>query len=120
MWEKDGYGPAIARLKESGVPIGLIGIKKINIDGKLLPDLGFIIDKDFHNQGLCKESCSVFINWAKSEMKFKEIYATPDCGNKVSISILENLGFVFQKRVRRESAGVIMDANHVYRLNLLS
>ena len=61
-YKKYGFGLWAVCLKDSGKLIGDCGITIQNIDGKLLPEIGYHIHKDFWQQGYASEAAVAVIS----------------------------------------------------------
>lgn len=77
--------------KLSGQIIGRAGIS--NRDGFDIPELGFVIEKDYQNKGLAYEVCSSILSYSKKELGFSKIQALVNPNNAVSLHLLKKLGF---------------------------
>ena len=62
-YEKYGFGLWAAVLKETGEFIGDCGITLQNIDGEILPEIGYHIHKKYWRQGFAKEAARAVRDW---------------------------------------------------------
>ena len=92
-----GFGLWTVILKETGQVIGRAGLSVR--EGYDLPELGFVIDEPLQKKGYGYEVCCGIIKYAKEELAFEELQALVDKNNKNSISLLEKLGFVYERDV---------------------
>ncbi len=86
-----GYGLWTVIHKESGKVIGRAGIS--NRDGFDLPELGFMLGKEYQKKGYAFEICEAILTYAKEELGFSEILSFVRPGNLSSERLLEKLGF---------------------------
>ncbi len=90
-----GYGMWTVILKETGKVIGRAGLSvRAGCD---IPELGFLIDAAYHRQGFAFEVCSAILKYARQELKFDRVQAVVDKQNKVSMHLLEKLGFHYER-----------------------
>ena len=74
-YEKHGYGLWALELKETGAFIGDCGISMQNIDGEILPEIGYHINKNYWRQGYAKEACSAVKDWFFENTDFDSVYS---------------------------------------------
>ena len=70
-----GYGLWAMELKETGELIGDCGITMQNIDGELLPEIGYHISKNFWRRGYASEAASAVRDWAFRNRDFPALYS---------------------------------------------
>ena len=59
----NGFGLWALELKETGEFIGDCGISLQNIDGEILHEIGYHINKRFWRRGYAKEACAAVKEW---------------------------------------------------------
>jgi len=74
-YRKYGFGLWAMVLKENGAFIGDCGITMQNIDGELLPEIGYHIHKAFWRQGYGKEAARAVRDWAFTHRDFPRLYS---------------------------------------------
>jgi len=96
-YKKQGYGFYVVVLKNTQKPIGICGLIKRNT----LPetDLGFAFLPEFNGQGYAYESASSIVDYAKNQLKLKNLLAIVMPENASSIKLLEKLGMQFDKMI---------------------
>ena len=95
-----GFGLWTVMDKESGQIIGRAGL---NVrEGYELPELGFVIDVEHQGKGYAFEVCSAILDYAENVLEFEAVQAFVDENNRVSIHLLQKLGFVFVGEARAE------------------
>ena len=107
-----GFGLWAIELKESGEFIGDCGITMQNIDGELLPEIGYHICKDYWRQGYAKEAASAVRDWLFEHTDFDAVYSYMNHTNVASYSTAASVGM---KRIKEytDSQGMVC---YVYRL----
>ncbi len=60
----DGFGLWAVCLKDTGEMIGDCGLTLQNIDGQMLPEIGYHIRKDQQRKGYAKEAAAAVRDWA--------------------------------------------------------
>ena len=74
-YEKNGFGLWVLELKENGTFIGDCGISLQNIDGEILPEIGYHINKKYWRQGYAKEACSAVKEWFFCNTEYDSVYS---------------------------------------------
>ena len=93
-YKTHGFGLWAINLKSTGAFIGDCGITMQNINGKILPELGFHIHKDHHRQGYASEAGAAVLRYIFAQSSFTEIYCYQTADNTPSRKTAETLGFV--------------------------
>lgn len=74
-YKKYGFGLWAVVLKKTGEFIGDCGITIQNIDGEMLPEIGYHINKKYWRQGFGSEAAKVVIDWAFENTKYDSLYS---------------------------------------------
>lgn len=74
-YAKDGFGLWAVVLKETGKLIGDCGITMQNIDGEILPEIGYHIHKSLWRRGYGKEAAMAVRDWFFRNTQYDEIYS---------------------------------------------
>lgn len=85
-YRKHGFGLWAVVLKETGKMIGDCGITIQNIDGELLPEIGYHIHKSYWRKGLGKEAARAVRDWAFENMNYDTLYSYMKYSNVASYS----------------------------------
>jgi len=93
-----GFGFYKLQLKTNNMIIGTCGI--IKRETLEVPDFGFAFLPDFEEQGYGYEASVAILNFIKASLNFNKLFAITLPNNIRSISLLEKLGFNYQKRVK--------------------
>jgi len=94
-YERHGFGLCLMELRESHTPVGMCGIlKREELPD---PDIGFALLPDFWSKGLAFEAATAVLNDARERLKLERILAITSLDNDASISLLERLGFKFER-----------------------
>ena len=88
-YRKDGFGLWAVVLKESGEMIGDCGLTLQNIDGELLPEIGYHIRKDHQRKGYAREAAAAVRDWAflktdYSRLGMKKVKEYPNAENEIT------------------------------------
>ena len=83
-YSRYGFGLWAIELKSSGIFIGDCGITMQNIDGEMLPEIGYHISKDFWRRGYAKEAASAVRDWVFSNTEFDSVYSYMTYSNVAS------------------------------------
>ena len=93
-YDRHGFGLNLVELKEAHTPIGICGLLKR--DELPEPDIGFALLPDFWNKGFAFEAATAVLQDARLE----RVLAITSLENDASISLLQRLGFRFEKVIR--------------------
>jgi RimJ/RimL family protein N-acetyltransferase len=100
MWSLVGMGPWAVERKADGRMVGHCGFFQFNremvpsILGE--PEMGWILDRSVHGQGIAFEACGAALEWAEREIKAESYPAIIDLENVASMRLAERLGFARQ------------------------
>ena len=89
---KYGFGLWAVVLKETGEFIGDCGITIQNIDGELLPEIGYHIHKKYWRRGFAKEAARAVRDWVFTNTEYNEIYSYMKYTNVASYSTANAMG----------------------------
>lgn len=105
-----GYGLWTVILKKTGQVIGKAGLSVR--EGYEMPELGFVIDAGYQHQGYGYEVCTAILQYAKSELDFDEVQALVKKENRISMRLLDKLGFVFMRNVKERDSDYRLYVRH--------
>ena len=74
-YKDNGFGLWAVCLKETGEMIGDCGLTLQNIDGEMLPEIGYHIRKDCQRKGYAKEAASAVLKWAFENTEYLAFYS---------------------------------------------
>ena len=74
-YEKYGFGLWAVVLKETGEFIGDCGITLQNIDGEILPEIGYHIHKKYWRRGFAKEAARAVRDWGFRNTQYGIFYS---------------------------------------------
>lgn len=80
--------------------IGDCGISMQNIDGQMLPEIGFHIRKDLHRKGYGKQAAAAVRDWAFEHTQFPALYSYCRADNVASYKTAEAIGMSFLKEFK--------------------
>ena len=89
---KNGFGLWGVILKETNEFIGDIGISLQNINGKIVPEIGYHLNKKYHNMGYGSEGALACMNLGFEKFNFPEIYSYMTYDNIGSYRVAEKNG----------------------------
>ncbi|MBR5340945.1 MAG: GNAT family N-acetyltransferase [Erysipelotrichaceae bacterium] len=92
-----GFGLWAVCLKENDEMIGDCGLSMQDIDGKLLPEIGFHIRRDLHHKGYAKEAAAAVRDWTFNKRDFQALYSYCSSDNIASYKTAEAIGMHFEK-----------------------
>ena len=74
-YEKYGFGLWAMVLKKTGELIGDCGVTMQNIDGEMLPEIGYHVHKKYWRQGFAKEAARAVRDWVFRNTSFDAVYS---------------------------------------------
>jgi RimJ/RimL family protein N-acetyltransferase len=96
-YARNGFGLYAACLRD-GTPIGMCGlVKREGLDD---PDVGFAFLSRYWSKGYAVESAGAVLTHAAEVLHQKRIVAITSPDNWSSISVLEKIGFKFERMIR--------------------
>ncbi len=87
-----GFGLWAVVLKETGGMIGDCGLTMQNIDGNILPEIGYHIAKKYQRKGYAKEAAGVVRDWTFANTPFKAVYSYMKKDNIASARTAASIG----------------------------
>ena len=74
-YRKDGFGLWAVCLKDTGEMIGDCGLTLQNINGEILPEIGYHIRRDCQRKGYAKEAAGAVRDWAFRNTDYPALYS---------------------------------------------
>lgn len=105
-YRENGFGLWAVCLKESGEVIGDCGLTLQNINGKMLPEIGYHIRRDCQHKGYAKEAAKAVCDWAFRNMDYPALYSYCKYTNEPSIRTAESIGMHFDCEYPDEVNGI--------------
>jgi len=99
-YEQDGFGLFAVCLCDTGEMIGDCGLTLQNIDGEILPEVGYHIRADKQRAGYAKEAASAVVAWAFENTAYPALYSYCHADNLPSIRTAESIGMIFEKEYK--------------------
>ena len=94
-YRKDGFGLWAVCLKDTGEMIGDCGLTLQDINGKILPEIGYHIRHDCQRMGYASEAAKAVRNWAFRNTNYPTLYSCCKYTNLPSIKTAESIGMHF-------------------------
>jgi RimJ/RimL family protein N-acetyltransferase len=102
-YKQNGFGLFALELKDSGAFIGDCGISLQKIDGEILPEIGYHINKKYWKNGYAKEAASAVRDWFFNNTDYDCVYSYMNIENVPSYSTAKSIGM---KKVKEYGDGV--------------
>lgn len=96
-YREDGFGLWAVCLKDTGELIGDCGLTLQNIEGEMLPEIGFHIRADQQRKGYAKEAAAAVRDWAFTNTDYPALYSYCKHTNTGSYKTAEAIGMHFEK-----------------------
>ncbi|MFA8300608.1 MAG: GNAT family N-acetyltransferase [Hyphomicrobiales bacterium] len=91
-YKKYNHGLWAVILKEGDVFLGDCGITMQNIDGEILPEIGFHIIKEYCNKGYATEAAQACREYAFSALDYSKVFSYTILPNVPSQRVAEKIG----------------------------
>lgn len=96
-YREDGFGLWAVCLKDTGEMIGDCGLTLQNIEGEMLPEIGFHLRADQQHKGYAKEAAAAVRDWAFTNTDYPALYSYCKYTNVGSYKTAESIGMHFKK-----------------------
>ena len=110
-YEQNGFGLWALELKQTGTFIGDCGVTLQNIDGEILPEIGYHVNKNYWRQGYAKEACAAVKDWFFENTGYDSVYSYMNQQNVASCATAAANGMT---RIKAYEDGD--EALYVYRI----
>ncbi|MBP1560719.1 MAG: GNAT family N-acetyltransferase [Oscillospiraceae bacterium] len=94
-YRTDGFGLWAVVLKENGKMIGDCGITMQNINGEMLPEIGYHINKAYQKKGYASEAAAGCMRYGFEELNFGSLYSYMKYTNEASARVAVKNGMSF-------------------------
>ena len=105
-YRENGFGLWAVCLRDSGEMIGDCGLTLQNIDGEILPEIGYHIRKDRQHRGYAKEAAKAVRDWAFLNTDYPVLYSYCKYTNIPSIRTAEAIGMHFEREYPDDLNGI--------------
>tara|TARA_R110000868_G_scaffold208838_3_gene458384 strand:- start:1462 stop:2013 length:552 start_codon:yes stop_codon:yes gene_type:complete len=95
-WKNDGFGGWLWFVKESGQFVGRAGIRRVEIEGESVIEVGYVLLPEFWDKGFATEMAVASIEIAFTHLSMKELVAFTSTTNKLSQRVMDKAGLKFQ------------------------
>ena len=102
-YTENGFGLWAVCLKATGEMIGDCGLTLQNIDGQMLPEIGYHIRRDQQRKGYAKEAAKAVLDWALKNTDYSAFYSYCKYTNVPSYKTAEAIGMHFEKEYPDEA-----------------
>ena len=113
-YRKDGFGLWAVCMKDTGEVIGDCGLTLQDIEGEMLPEIGYHIRRGCQCRGYAKEAASAVRDWAFKNTDYPALYSYCKYTNIASIRTAEAIGMQFDREYPNE-ANRITHVSVIYR-----
>lgn len=96
-YKENGFGLWAVCLKDTGEMIGDCGLTLQNIEGGILPEIGYHIRSDCQRRGYASEAAMAVRNWAFQNTDYPALYSYCKYTNAPSIKTAESIGMHFDR-----------------------
>lgn len=107
-YHDDGIGLWAAILKESGSMIGLAGLTWQDIDGKHVPEVGYLFNRAYWGNGYATEAAVACKDYGFNRLGFDEIYSIIRDTNIASINVAIRNSMIIRERFIKHYRSVDM------------
>ncbi len=96
-YRDNGFGLWAVCLKDTREMIGDCGLTLQNIEGEILPEIGYHIRADHQRKGYAKEAAAAVRDWAFTNTDYPALYSYCKYTNVGSYKTAESIGMHFEK-----------------------
>ena len=107
-YEKHGFGLWAVCLKETGAMIGQAGITLQPVEGEELPEIGYLLNREYWHRGYAAEAAIACKQYAFDVLEFPEIYSIIRDSNIASMNVAIKNGMTIRSRFVKHYRGVDM------------
>ena len=107
MYYYYGYGMWVVRHRESGRLLGRAGIGHREEGDRVLMELGYIIGREYQNQGYATEVCQAVMEYAAKELQMAELHCMIHPQNYASRRVARRLGFTLRDAQMYNAEGLL-------------
>ena len=104
-YQENGFGLWAVCLKDTGEMIGDCGLTLQNINGEMLPEIGYHIRRDCQRKGYAKEAAKAVRDWAFRNTDYPALYSYCKYTNIPSLRTAESIGMHFACEYPDEANG---------------
>jgi len=112
-YNNDGFGLWAVIRKADNQFLGDCGITLQNIDGDILPEIGFHIIKTYCNKGYATEAAEACKKYAIDVLGFKSIYSYSEVGNKASQRVSSKIGMTRVRTFKKDGTEKVVYEFHL-------
>ena len=105
-YKEFGFGLWAVCLKETGEMIGDCGLTLQNIEGEMLPEIGYHIRAGQQRKGYAREAAAAVRDWAFANTDYPALYSYCKYTNVPSYKTAEAIGMHFEKEYPDEANGI--------------
>lgn len=105
-YSDDGFGLWAVCLKDTGEMIGDCGLTMQNINGEMLPEVGYHIRRDLQHKGYASEAARGVLDWAVKSTDHPAFYSYCRSGNAASIKTARSIGMHYMKEYIDDSGNM--------------
>lgn len=115
MYRFYGYGMWLIRDRFTDELIGRAGYHLLELNGESFLEMGYAVAPNYQRKGYATEVCRAMIAYAKEAgLGYSKVHCFVQKENRVSLGLLEKLGFVFWREQARDGKEMLV---YVYELN---
>lgn len=105
-YRENGFGLWAICLKDTGEMIGDCGLTIQNINGEMLPEIGYHVRKDCQRRGYAREAARAVRDWAFRNTDYPALYSYCKYTNEASYKTAESIGMRFEKEYPEKENGI--------------
>lgn len=107
-YEEYGFGLWAVKIKTSDEFIGQCGITMQSCNGKLVPEIGYLLRKEFWHKGYATEAAKACMAYGFSKLGFTELFSIIRDGNIASMRVAERNGMTITGYCVKHFKGIDM------------
>ena len=97
-WERNGFGPWVFQVRETGETVGGAALRRVEIEGQPEVEVGYRVAAAWWGRGIATEMASAVVGVARG-LGLEEIVAFTLPDNLASRRVMEKAGFTYERDI---------------------
>jgi ribosomal-protein-alanine N-acetyltransferase len=98
-WERNGFGPWVFHVRETGEPVASAALRRIEIEGQPEVEVGYRVAVAWWGCGIATEMASALVGVARDRLGLAEVVAFTLPENRASRRVMEKVGFTYERDI---------------------
>ena len=99
-YHDEGHGLWLALLKQTGEPVGQVGLHMQDVDGTNWPEIGYLLHRPYWGQGFATEAALAVRDHAFGPLDYARVISLIQPDNILSQAVARRLGMLLEGRTQ--------------------